>query len=281
MPTTEKNGFSLVELLIVSAGLLGIAVVGMQISKSQNASAVKSKFDSDIILTTNEINAILSDPAKCLATLNGRNALSTTSGINAINSNKFHSVASGSAPSGGYGNSNLQITSYSLSATAAEVTGKNSTLLINYQNKDILRGTSGPATVTKKVNLFVEVDSSNNITYCRSLSTSSTDIWTRGSGSAIYYNGGNVGIGTNTPQVMMDVSGPIKAGNQTAGSSCTSAQVGSMGVDSITKKILHCGSDLVWANIDPLLKTKAQGSACNPGAESLAKSSSGVLLICH
>lgn len=97
----NKNGFSLIELMIVVAGLAGVALIGMQISKVQNRTSAKSAIESDMLLTTNEINAILSDPVKCLATLNGKSALSTTTGINAINNNKYYSVAGGSAPANG------------------------------------------------------------------------------------------------------------------------------------------------------------------------------------
>jgi prepilin-type N-terminal cleavage/methylation domain-containing protein len=201
----HKKGFSLVELLIVVAAMAGLALVGMQISKNQNQTFTKGNFDSDVLLTTNEINAILSDPVKCLATIGGMNALSTKKGINSINNGKFYSLESGSAPISGYGNSNLQIQNYALSATASDLASNNSYLLINYQNKNLLKTNSGSSLITKKINLYVEVNGSSNITKCRSLSSSSTDIWTRGMGSQIYYSGGNVGIGVKNPVGNLDV----------------------------------------------------------------------------
>lgn len=240
------NGFSLVELLIVVAGLAVVAVVSMQIQKNQNKTSAKGNFDSDVLLTTNEINAILSDPTKCFSTLGGKNALSEVTGIDSINTNKYYSVASGAAPASGYGNSNFKITSYVLSATAADVSANNSFLLINFENKQILKGATGPNTITKKINLYVEVDANKNITKCRSLSSSSTDIWSRGSGSDIFYNGGKTGIGTISPAVILDIAGEIKVAN--TGAICNSSIEGSIRYNS-TSKVMEFCNGTAWSNI--------------------------------
>lgn len=101
----SKKGFSLVEVLITGALLGGLALVGINLTKQSKVSSTKMQFDTDMTLTTNEINAILSDPTKCLATLG-----STSSPTN-ING-KFFTVSSGSAPANGYGNSGLVISGY-------------------------------------------------------------------------------------------------------------------------------------------------------------------------
>lgn len=209
----KNSGFTLVEVMITAAILGGLAVVGMNLTKTMTKSSVKANFDSDVILITNEIVGILSDPTKCFTTLGGKNALSTTAGITAINTTKYYSmaVAAPPRPTNGYGNAGVQIADYSLSATAVDVASNNSYLLIKYQNKNILKGETGATSITKKIKLYVEVDGANNITKCRSLSASSSDIWSRGTGSIIYYNGGNVGIGTSTPSQLLEVNGTIKA----------------------------------------------------------------------
>lgn len=246
MKILNNSGFTLVEIMIAAAALGGLAVVGMQMTKTQTKSVLKSSFDSEMNLINNEIVAILSDPTKCLTTLGGKNALATVSGIDNINGNKFHSLASGLAPANGYGNANINITSYGLSATPAEVLANESSLLINYQVKNILKGSSTATTLTKKIKLYVQVDASNNITKCRSLSSSSADIWTRGTGSNIYYNGGNAGLGTISPQTSLDIAGEVKIAN--SGIACSVATEGAIRYNSTSKTMEFCNST-VWGPI--------------------------------
>jgi prepilin-type N-terminal cleavage/methylation domain-containing protein len=207
----RTKGFSLIELMVVTAGLAVVSLIGMQITKAQTRSIAKGNFDSDILQTTSEITAILADPVRCLATLGGRNALSTTSGINVINGNRFATDTSGLAPIGGYGNAHLQIDNYTLTSTTTELAVNYSTLKVSYINKNILKNGSTSTLIPRKIDLYVEVDASNNITKCMSLSSSSfMDLWSRGAGSKIYYVAGEVGIGTSTPTEMLDVNGSIK-----------------------------------------------------------------------
>lgn len=207
-----KNGFSFVEVMIAAAALAGVALIGMQLMKSQTKSTAKTSFTSESNLIMNEIVGILSDPDKCLATLGGKSALNTTSGINSISSNKYFILSNASAPATGYGNEGIKIISYTLNATAAEVAANNSTLTISYQLKNILKTATGPQELKKKINLYVKVDTSNNITFCRSLSSSSTDIWSRGNGSDVFYEGGNVGIGTDQPYSLLHLVSDGKPG---------------------------------------------------------------------
>lgn len=191
--THSKNnrGLSLVELLIVAAMLGGMSLVAMNLTKQSTKSSVKYQLDSDVNLTTNEINAILSNPATCKATF-------TTATPTSIN-NKYYISTHGSAPTSGYGNGGLKIASYVLTSPAAN-TGL---LTILYKNKNILNGSPY---VTRKINLYIE-GAPAAVTLCRSLSTTTTDIWSHATGSDIYYIGGNVGIGTATPGSALEVKG--------------------------------------------------------------------------
>lgn len=205
----KNSGFSLVEVMVAIGMLAGLGLVVMNLTKQSSKATVKTQFDTDVTLTTNEINAILSDPAKC-KTVFGTTA--TPSNING----KYFISSDPSAPAKGYGNAGLSIVSYELATNAND-----GILTISYRNKNILKGTSGASTVSKKINLYVE-GTSGAITTCRSLSTSSTDIWSKGTGADIFYSGGNVGIGTNSPGQQLEVNGGLALKTATVKPACDS-----------------------------------------------------------
>lgn len=204
----KRNGFSIVELLIVVGGLAGLALVSMNVAKMNTKSSVKFTQDSDIQSIINEMAAELSNNAKCLASIGGKNALNDTTVTNL--NNKYFTVGAGGTA--GYGNSNLKISSYAIVGVsdADVVTNNTSYLNIIFQNKNILAGESGPTTVTKKVKLYVVVDGTRNITDCRTIPGASSDVWVRGAGNVIYYSTGFVGVGTPTPTERLEVNGTLK-----------------------------------------------------------------------
>jgi len=213
----KSLGFSLVELLIVGAGLAALATVGMQFISNMNKNTTRNVFQSEVNLITSDIVAFLSDPAKCFATLGGKNALNTSIGIiNNVN-NRYYVASHSLAPANGYGNGQVKIDSYSIRSTATDINSNLSNLNINFQTKQILKGSAGASTIPSVVRLYVEVDANNIILKCRSLSASKADIWTRKDNSnSIYYNLGKVGIGTNDPESNLHVvfdNQPIGFGN--------------------------------------------------------------------
>ena len=68
MTLKNKSGFSLVEIMMVVGLLGGLSLLLMNMSKQMNKSSSKYQFDSEILLITNEINGILSNPHRCLTT---------------------------------------------------------------------------------------------------------------------------------------------------------------------------------------------------------------------
>jgi UDP-N-acetylmuramoyl-tripeptide--D-alanyl-D-alanine ligase len=201
--TKKAHGFTLIELMIVVAMLAGLSLVVMNITGQSTKTSAKLQFDTDITLTTNEINAILSDPAICLSAL-GSNASPTNI------AGKYFISTDASSPANGYGNSNFKIDSYSLTGTAPD-----GVLTILYQNKNILKSAGSSPVTRKKINMYIE-GAPGGITMCRSLATSNAEVWSRGAGSDIYYSGGNVGIETNAPADTLDINGGTRIMGQGA-----------------------------------------------------------------
>lgn len=238
----SEKGFSLVEVMIATAALGGLALVLLNLSKQTTKSSTKYQFDTEVTLIINEINAILSDPTKCQATFN------PTGTANIVNpgsiNGKYYTIGSGQAPANGYGNGGININGYALTIPATPNT--DGTLSITFQNKNILKGSAGPSLLSKKINLYIQQDANGLITSCRSLSTSSADIWTRGTGANIYYNGGNVGIGTATPGTTFEVAGGIKPGSATTGTSCAPNPEGTFAYDMTAHSPVYCSDTSVW-----------------------------------
>lgn len=207
----NNTGFSLVEIMVVLGLLGGLSLVVMNLTKQTSQSSTKYQFDSEILLITNEINGIISDPHKCLTTFtNATQAASpatpTIPTANVLNPTGIASIPSSvrkyTIAGGPYGNGAVKISNYSLDLAAIP----DPLLTINFQKKGIL----GVGTIPKTIRLYVEKNGSGVITMCRSLSSASVDIWSRGTGTNIYYSN-NVGIGTSSPTyplTVQDDSGP-------------------------------------------------------------------------
>jgi hypothetical protein len=60
-------------------------------------------------------------------------------------------------------------------------------------------------------------------------------------------NAGNVGIGTTTPGVLLDVNGAVRPGSVTTGAACT-GKIGSIGYDSTANGLVYCNNTPVWTS---------------------------------
>lgn len=202
MRKVQNAGFSLVEIMIAAGILAAISAGVMQVMKNMSQSQVKYNADSEAALITNEIVAILSSPANCLATLGGKNAANTAVGaITGITQGAATKFQAGQR----FGDAQVKVNSYALSAAEPDVSiaSKTTKLIIRFERKAAQAGTGD---VIKKIRMYVDVDGGGNITSCRSLSSSSADIWTRAAGSDIHYSAGNVGVGTVTPGAPLDIT---------------------------------------------------------------------------
>lgn len=259
------HGFSLIELMVIVGMLAGLSLVVMNISKQSAKSSSKYQFDSEIMLITNEINGILSDPNKCLTTFTNATQAASPATPTVPTANITNPTGIAGIPStvrkytlagGPYGNGGVVITSYLLDLAATP----DPLLIINFQKKSIL----GSGTTPKTIKLYVEKTAAGIVSLCRSMSTASVDIWSHGSGTDINYIG-YVGIGTVSPNANLEVVGEVKVGN--SGIACSGTNKGAQRYNAGSDMMEYC-SGTGWKPIGGNAGTLVNMYKC-PGPVSL------------
>jgi prepilin-type N-terminal cleavage/methylation domain-containing protein len=206
-----NSGFSLIEVMVVmgvstiiALGFGNLIVTGLTSQKT-----VEGR--SDITNTVSELRTLLQDGPTCLANFTGQNPVSpgfvpvqlTTSGGAAV-------YTSGqNVP----GSNAIQIQSMKVDSFAADNAAVNpyvgkSTFTVVF-NK--LGNQYAGQTSTKTIKVATTTNSSFAITECRALPGMTDGLWTLAADlQTIYYNTGNVGIGTAAPAKTLDVNGAIR-----------------------------------------------------------------------
>lgn len=266
----RNQGFSLIEIMVVCALLGALSLVVMNLTQQSSKASSKFQFDTEINLITNEIHSTLSDPDKCLSTLTNAIPPAAPTANSPIITNikgKYFISTDPLAPSNGYGNGNVKIESHTFSADPFP--SNDGFLTIAFQNKNILKGTTGPTTVTRKINLFVDQDASGLITKCRSLSTSTTDIWSKTTPTSpdSFYMG-KIGVGTTTPGATLDVAGDIRPGSTgiTVGAACVNkgALANQLNATGVTP--VFCSGNNTWKPVaSSEVFTLSAGTHCDIG----------------
>lgn len=213
----KNNGFTLVELMVVCGIMSGMALVMNQMMLTMTKANAKAQQDSEVMLTISEVSGILYSSENCKSTLDGKNALNDIT-VNAITRKGVQKFLVNTP----YGNSALKIKDYNVSSTAADLATGNAKLTLNFEKKALLGG----GTLSKVINLYVEVDGSNNITKCRALAPSGNDtVWVPGNTIGdVNFAGGNVGVGESNPVEKLEVAGAVKVGFTTT--SCNASTEG-------------------------------------------------------
>jgi prepilin-type N-terminal cleavage/methylation domain-containing protein len=219
----SQKGISLIEILVAMAIMGGLVLSLMKFLSLTSKTQAKVDVISDVTRITREINALISDPNRCFLTFTeadgslNRTPESIVSAYDRdaneeliIQGRKFDLIDSANGER--VGTANLEILDYELVTQ-----GTDHFLQITFKNKVILKEKN--ENVIRKINMFVdftEVNGQQVFRGCRSLSSESTTIWTRGSGSDIFYTGGNVGVNTTAPEESLHVVGKIVAEGVTA-----------------------------------------------------------------
>lgn len=220
----NQKGFSLVQVMVAAGLLGGIALIATQLTSNMNKGLKNAESTADVQNLVQQIQRLLANPDNCTPTFIGKNAKETPNAVKFIVDNSAGVAAENYKvishdPKVRYGQGQLRIKSYALSEAGDAVdveTLRTTNLIITFD-----KGAGGlMKESSKKISLKVEVDGDNKITSCIATTNASDNIWKFSSNNMdIFFNGGNVGIGTVTPIAPLEIKSTgnmLRLTNETA-----------------------------------------------------------------
>lgn len=105
------------------------------------------------------------------------------------------------------------------------------------------------------------------VDFCSAIGGANESFWAlTSSGDGIYYSGGKVGVGVNSPIATFEVAGNIKIGNSGAGITCDATTEGSLRYNSAQKIMEYCSTFSAgvwsWQPLTPSFKTVEVNCQC-------------------
>lgn len=240
----NKKGFGIIEVL-VAVGLLAIVSLGFM-AMFQNATKSQRGIQAKDIQreVMGEISSHLIDRNACFNSFGGSNpAVPFTKAVikDALNAAKY--------TTGTNHNSNLlQYTEFKVQDWVADAGFPNQGRANLNVTLTKLGDIIGAKLIQQKIGLRIKLDGANNILECYSIGSSTDSLWkpTPSNISNIYYDVGNVGIGTNNPGAKLDVAGGIRPGNANIGAACAPNPEGTFAYDMVAHKPVYCNNLGVW-----------------------------------
>lgn len=234
---SSRSGITLVELMIAAAIIGFIVLILSQMTNITSISTANFNRSSDVNYLVGEVTQKLSNPYNCIETFghpdDGPQDFTPDSIVRLVNIDRTVTPPNVTVPADGrahhiqghaqaqpYGPSQLFVERYELKELGP---GRNTYLEITVAAKGVGGGNIGSAEIVRKVPLQVEwrqpvTTTPPIMTACRSLSQATTELWSRGAGTDIYYMG-TVGVGTRTPSQAhaLNISGDFLVDQNSSG----------------------------------------------------------------
>lgn len=201
----SSEGFSLIEVIVAMSlmTIIGLSMMSLfsTVLKTQRGLQARDAMRD----LTAEIRSTLSDKTACLNTFTGQNLVGGSAAAtiikDSLNAAKY---SSGNVYMGGLLSFNNVVMQEFVPNSAPPNTCKAKLYIYADKTGDFI----GVRTAHSVLSAQVEIDSSKNITKCIAIGGLNDSLWqvSNTNTSDIFFQGGNVGIGTNNPQSTLDVS---------------------------------------------------------------------------
>ncbi len=177
--------------MVLSGVLGGVSLGVLKLNESINKSGAKARIDADAVLAANQMSSFLADPTNCRATIPA-----VSSAINSVKFKGENRFNVGDLLTG----STTTVTGYRLIYPTDAA--KSANLIVSFKKQAL----SGGGDLTRKIRLYVEVNSDQTIKLCRSIADDD-DLWTRGENDWVddIFFPNSVGTGTDAPRYPLEV----------------------------------------------------------------------------